>query len=578
MGEETAQAQGSASTIWLMVDHSLRAMAFADVADKLEKRGHKVEVVTMTEALGTMARDVFTGSAERVLRGLRVVLQGSPSDEDLVGAVRRDKPDVLVITNPRHTRALSVLEGLAKTSMLQVGVLPDYNLSQAWLKSGLEAFIVPHEEQAERLERATHLPGERIAIAGPAIEAGFARELDRGEIRREFGFSQSEKIVMVRAEALDVSTLEKVVFQAKLVEGQVRYIFHHNGDGTAASTLRRAASEYGLQAVMFGRVEELEKYLAMADMVLTVAHDPYMPEVAALGLPVMMVGEVQEAAEQAEFLERHHMGRLVTDVLRLGSELERFLRDDVLEKYKESSASIGLQGGSDEVADALLDLLERSKRWQATSSHTQGAPTANDQGGSKGEDGGASSPFENIGGGGGASSSSSPTSHQGNARGGYAGSSSASSSSSNAPTSTGYAGISRAEAKEQLAQLILSEREIERRLTDLQKEQERWRSRLDLARQWNEEDLASEAEGVLRGYLEEAKPLQQELDGIRNQKAKLKAAAQGGSQARGDQQAGGDADPERQNRLSQLEQRFRKMEEDRDLDDLKDRIGREFDD
>lgn len=549
---ETEGTQTQASIIWLLVDHSTRAMAFGDVADALEAAGHTVEVVTMTEALGTMARDMFTGSAERVLRGLRVAIQGG-SDEDLIGAVRRVKPDVLVVTNPRHTRALSMLEGLAKTPMLQVGVLPDYNLSQAWLKSGLEAFVVPHEELSDRLVRA-HVSGERIFIAGPAVEPGFARPLEREALRKEFGFSQKEPIVLVRAEALDVPTLEKVVFQAKLVEGSVRYVFHHNGDGTAASTLRRAASEYGLPAVMFGRVEELERYIAMADMVLTVAPDPLMPEIMALGLPVMMVGAVGDAAEQAEFLERHSMGRLVSDVLRLGSELERFLLPDVLEKYTEAARATGLPSGSREVADALLDLIVRSGDWQGehSSSHIQNLP--NDQ-----DSGSTHSAFESIGDQGGA---------------GRTGSSRDERPARDHSPETNYAGISRAEAKEQLAQLILAERDLERRLNGLEKEQERWRSRLELARQWNEEDLATEAQDILRGYLAEAKPLQQELQGIRNQKSKLKVAA-GGGQTSG---PAAPVDAARSNRLQQLEGRFRRMEENRDLDDLKDRIGREFDD
>ncbi len=557
-----SETEGTSSIIWLLVDHSTRAMAFGDVADGLEKAGHTVEVVTMTEALGTMARDMFTGSAERVLRGLRVAIQGG-SDEDLIGAVRRVKPDVLVVTNPRHTRALSLLEGLAKTPMLQVGVLPDYNLSQAWLKSGLEAFVVPHEELVDRLERA-HVPRERLFIAGPAVEPGFARKLDREAIRKEFGFSQKEPIVLVRAEALDVPTLEKVVFQAKLVEGSVRYVFHHNGDGTAASTLRRAASEYGLPAVMFGRVEELERYIAMADMVLTVASDPLMPEIVALGQPVMMVGGVEDAAEQAEFLERHGMGRLVPDVLRLGSELERFLLPDVLDKYKAAASSTGLPGGSMEVTEALLDLMTRSVDWQQehSSSHSEVPPQQNDSDESVGRHGA----FENIGSN---SSSSSVSFSSGQAR-------------DERPQGSGsrpepnYSGISRAEAKEQLAQLILAERDLERRLTALEKEQERWRSRLDLARQWNEDDLASEAQEILRGYLDEAQPLQRELEGIRNQKLKLKQAA-GGGQA-GSSAGSSPQDAARSSRLQELEGRFRRMEENRDLDDLKDRINREFDD
>ena len=561
------------STIWLMVDHSSRAEAFGAVAETLKQAGHRAEVVTMSEALGTIAREAFTGGAERVLRGLRVALQGS-SDEDLIGAVRRVKPDVMVVTSPRHTRALSLLEGLTKAPMLQIGVLPNYDLDVSWLKSGLEAFIVPHEEFAERLRREGHVPAERIAVAGPAVQPGFARELEREGLRRGFGFSQSEQLVMVRAETFEVSTLEKLVFQAKLVEGRVRYIFHHNGDGAAAGALRRAASEYGLKAVMFGHVEDLERYVAIADAVLTKPGDPMMPEIIALGRPVLLIGRAGEASAQAAFLERHRIGRVVEDVLRLGSELERFLEEESLKAHAEAAAATGLPSGSEEVGRALQDLITRSATWSEAREGGGDEPSDEAQGDGDTEGEGEGGAFETIGGARfGNHRSSGERSGRSPGRGDERDSGR---ERTDADQGESYAGISRAEAKEQLAELILAERDLERRLTELEREQERWRSRLDLARQWNEEDLAEEAEQVLRGYLEEARPLQRELDGVRRQKLKLKAAAS--HDASGAPRGASGSDPGRAERLRSVERRFRRMEESRDLDDLKDRIGRELDD
>ena len=114
---------------------------------------------------------------------------------------------------------------------------------------------------------------------------------------------------------------------------------------------------------------------------------------------------------------------------------------------------------------------------------------------------------------------------------------------------------------------------MERQLGELGKEQQRWRGRLDLAREWGEQDLASEAEGILRGYLREAEPLQQELDDVRRQKAKLKDAARGGSAAPADEPAG---DSQAGQRISNVERRFRKMEENRELDALRDKMSREL--
>lgn len=554
----TESTQESATSIkdrvvWILVDHSARAEAFATVAEALGTEGVHVEIVTITEVIGSLAKDVLTGGAERLLRGLRVAFQGRNSDEDLIGAVRRAKPDVLAITQARYVRALSLLESLSGIPSLQLGVVPDYNLDESWLRSGLHAFIVPHQEMVERLHQAGVL-AERVLVAGPAIQRGFTQQLQMEAERDTFGFSNHESILLVRADGFAIPTLEKLVFQAKLVEGKVRFLFHHNGDGSVANALRRAAGEYGLPAAMFGRVHDLERYVAASDAVILSPQDPLMAEVLAQGKPVFMIGPDDHASSQVAFLERHKMGRHVRDLLRVGSDLEAFIRPDALGKYREGAQAIGQPHGSQEVAKAIGEAIRHAEAWR--SNPNQPAPqspqnTPEQDQGTGGSTGGA---FESIGAGGGAGAGQGKKDGAGNE----------------------YSGISQAEAKEQMAQLILVERDLERRLGDLEKEQQRWRSRLDLAREWGEGDLATEAEGLLRGYLQEGRALQEEIQGVRRQKDKLKAAAQGkssSSAAGGAQVSSAD-----QSRILERERRFRKMEEDRDLGDLKDRLRREFGD
>jgi len=567
----------SADTVWLLVDHSSRAMAMAAVADELEAKGVNVEIVTITEVLGTMARSAITGGAERLLRGLRVAVQGQSGDEDLIGAVQRARPDVLAITDAKNVRALNVLERLTGIPSLQVGVLPDFNLSEMWMKSGLHAFIVPHEELSERLVRSGVDP-ERVLVAGPAVGTGFTKKLDPAALRSEFGFSESQTLLLVRSDTFSLDMLGKLVFQAKLVEGDVQFIFHHNGDSGVASSLRRAASEYGLHAIMFGRVDDLERYVALADAVIVSPEEPLMSEIIAQGTPVVMVGPAGSAAAQVAFLEDHRMGRHVPDLLRLGAELERFITPESLDAHAEQARSIGLPGGSAEVAEALLRALEHAEAWRIPAGTGQGAPTGGGDDGSSGDDAPKddrpAGPFETIGSGKGPSTTTSTSGGSGSGSGAGGG------DAGRRDDPQEFVGISRAEAKEQLAQLILAEREAERKLGEIEKEQQRWRGRLDLAREWSEEDLAEEAEGILRGYLEEARPLQQELEDVRRQKAKLKAAANGGraSSGGGAPSGSGDGRGVGAGRMAELERRFRRMEDDRALGDLKDRIDREMGD
>lgn len=513
--------------VWILVDHSAREASFHAVAEQLIAQGARAEIVTITEVIGSAARGALSGGAERLLRGLRVAVQGK-SDEDFLGAVRRVRPDILAVTDARFVRALGLVETLTGIGALQVAVLPDYNLSADWLKSSVQGFVVPHESFRKRL-LAAGIDSDRVIVAGPPIQDAFSRELNRAEIRASFNFKDDEHIVLVRADGIEAAWLEKVVFQATLVESNVRFVFHHNGDGSTASTLRRAAQQYGLRALMFGHVNDLERYVSAADMVIASPREPLIAEIIALDRPVLFVGQDGGATDQIEFLVGHHVARHVSDLLRLGTEVDSFLKPDALNAAREAAAALSQTLGSKQVADALMTANARRERWMqplSPATPKEDAPDPQDE----------SSPFEEIG------------------------------TKSTKKDTTDYSGVTMAEARDQLARLILEEREIERQLDETTKQQERWRSRLNLAREWNEADLAAEAETLLRGYITDAERLANELNGIRKQKLKLKVAAHGTDASA---EAGSDVDPD-------VETRFRKMEADSDLKGLKDRIRREL--
>lgn len=514
--------------VWILVDHSAREAAYKEVAQLLESDGATVEIVTITEVLGSAARGAIAGGAERLLRGLRVAVQGR-TDEDFLGAMRRARPDLLVITDARYARPLGLVETLTGINALQVGVVSDFQFGAEWLRSPFKGFVVPNQEFKTQLER-NGVAGERVIVAGPAVESRFSNAVDREAVRKELKLGD-QSVVLVRADTLETATLEKLVFQATLVEKKVRFVFHHQGDSAAAGTLRRAAAQYGLRALMFGKVPDLERYFAAADLVVAHPKEVFIPEIIAQDRPLLLVGDETGAPEQIEFLVRHGAARHVNDLLKLGAVLDDLIETG-LQSAQEASDNLSGTSGAADVAEALKVALANREAWKtAAATHQEPAPE---------DEQNESSPFEEIGGGGAQSST----------------------------TSAEYSGLSMAQARDQLANLIMQERDVERRLDEVQKQQERWRGRLNLAREWNEVDLADEAQGILRGYMAEAETIAKELEAIRRQKDKLKAAANPGA-----------AESKRETddpRVSDVEKRFRKMESESELEGLKDRIRREF--
>lgn len=568
--ERRSEDEGpEAPLVWFLVGFGERRRAVDDIATRLNDQGLRTRVVTITEVLGSAAREAVAGGAERVLRGLRVAFpEAEGREEDFLAAIRREQPDLLVVTSPRYVRPLSLLESMSGIRSLQVALPLGFGLDRSWENGTIDAFVCADERIMESLESAGWTP-PCLFQAGPPLDPGFdeARALDRASVRQDFGFGGDEKVVLVRAESFDATTLDRFVFQATLVEGDVRFIFHHNGDGAAASALRRSADKHGLPAAMFGRVDDLERYVVAADAVVSPPGEPTLPDVVAAGTPMVVVGEHPGGDGGVEVLADAFAALHIPDVLRVGSELEDFLEDASLSERRETIREASWKPDNAEVVQAIREILERSEEIRAAGARPTGSTSPQAEGPSDATESKKSGPFETIGG-------DEPT-----------GASEASDRTQRRlPSGEGGTrrGLSRVEAKDQLAELILVERDLERQLSDLQREEDRWRNRLDLARDWGEDELAEEAESVLRGYLDDIAEVQEDLEDVRRQKTKLKKAARRGQEGG----SGGDGEPgveagetsERRERRSELEDRFSEMEIDRDLDRLRDKMNDELGD
>jgi len=554
----TSEPSSGGQLVWFLVDRSEPQGGIEEVARAVESAGHRTEVVTITEVIGSAAREAVAGGAERILRGLRVGWRGEAGEEDFLRAIRRAGPDLLVVTSPRYTRPLSLLQSLTGSSTAQIGVPLNFELGPGWFDGSLDAFVVPDDRSRERVEEAGYDP-ERIFEAGPPIEPGFGGEIDREEVRRELEFG-GETVVLVRAESFDATALDRIVFQATLVDGDVRFLFHHNGDGAVARALRRSADQHGLPAAMFGRVPDLERYVAASDLVIASPAEPDLPEVVARRRPIVLVGPAGRHARQVEVLHGEYGAVHLEDVLRLGSELEEVL-DERRQELEEACAETRLAPGNAGIAEMIQKALGELADWSLERPAAPGGSPTDGAGG--GEEPEPTGPFETIGTG---EDRESPRDSEPIGR--------------LAPAdSSRRASLSRAEAKDQLAELILNERELERRLTEIEREQERWRNRLDLAREWGEEELAEEAEGILKEYIDDASTVKEELEDVRHQKQKLKRAAKGDRTSGVDSEeatrTGPNGDPDR---AAEIEERFEEMELDRDLEDLRDQIEGELGD
>ncbi len=430
----------------------------------------------------------------------------------LEAALQRGRPDMIVVTSPRTLKVLDLVSRAAGGEALLVALLPDYNLGKAWLKGAVHAFVIPHEGLRGPLQEAGVDP-VRVFVGGPAIPRAYAEAHDPKAIRGDLGLDTAQgPVALILGAAISAANLDELILQLSLVDRPWQPIFHVGGNAEAAEQLRRSARAHGLPARMLGEVANLHDFVAAADLVLTHPADGLVTCALALDKPLLLVGDPGPVTTQCDFLVSQGAALHVVDVLRLSAEAEFALSPDRLGAMAEASARVGRRTGTQEVVDALGLIVERRQQ-------IEGPPS---DPGQQAEGPRFKGPFEMIG---------APPSQPRPARPVVSAPTSGGAPSTPlqaAPATSSASPLSAAQAKDQLAALIMEERELERTLEEARREQTRWHQRLELARQWNEQDLAREAERVLQRAIGEAERASAQLEQVRVQKEKLKARVRGG--------------------------------------------------
>ncbi|MEL6182754.1 MAG: hypothetical protein AAFS10_27605, partial [Myxococcota bacterium] len=376
------------SRIWLIADG--RQDALVRVRELLEERGAAVELLDLSDAFERIVRN----QGEALLDNLRGLLtrvrqqadafatadldpepsdggaspEGDPPkpapdasqpqdeekdlDQRLGAALRRGRPDVIVVTSPRYLRGLDLLTRFSGGNALRVGLLTDYNLSGAWLKAALNAYIIPDA----RLRRPLVDEGidvSRLLVAGPPVPRAYETAPDADALRASFGLAEPEAgtTVMVFCDEFDSAQLDKLVFQMSLVERPMTPIFYTGDDPSRAEALRRAAQRHGLLARRLGAVPNLQDFIAAAHLVVAPPTSQRIVHILALDRPLLLAGSAGDVANQTDFLLDQGCAWHTADILRLGADLEVALGAERLGALTEAAGHVGRVTGSVEVAD-----------------------------------------------------------------------------------------------------------------------------------------------------------------------------------------------------------------------------------
>jgi UDP-N-acetylglucosamine:LPS N-acetylglucosamine transferase len=494
---------------------------------------HRLEVVQVDLPDALAVPRVVTRVAGRIAGRLEAAVVASLGWPEVASRLDRLRPRVVVAMDPVAAAAADTWRGKGLLRAPLLGVVPGLWFDPAWARTAVDRLSVADETQAEKaLELG--LPAECLVPCGIMVCGGFSSiaESEKERLRERFDLPADRPLVLVVTDGLDPDALTGALFQLSMVADRAALLFDVAQDDDAADLLRRRSGLYGVQARMFGKVEEAGELWAAADLVVARPHLYVEQRVVANRLPLVSLLPADERERQvASIFRERGVGRVVEHLSTLAAEVEMMLAPPTLESARQTLVRISKRRASEEVARLVAQVhaqseeilaearhrLAREKPWPAKSDAAAAKSDAADEK-ARAEKPLRRGPLEFIGG---------------------------------APKQTAGPGEEHLAGASTLADLEAAETEAGRQVLEHQDEAGRWQGRAQLAEERGEKDLRVEAERMADRHRTAMHRALDELAHLARRRTAL-----GGKEGH-----------------DRLEHTFRRLEVEQALNDLKRKMG-----
>lgn len=278
-----------------------------------------------------------------------------------VRLIRELGPDLVVCTHFLPSEILGRLRRKGRLSCPVALIVTDLDCHAMWLSEGVDQYFVALEETAEHLRRVG-VPAERVHVVGIPIDPVFAEPVDKIEARRMLGLEEDWTTILVAmggfgvgpAEFILANLLERLQHRAQIVAvcGKNRRL----QEKLEALVPKQDAQRVRLRVI--GYTQEMDRYMAAADVMVGKAGGLSISEALARQLPMCIVNPVlgQEERNADHLLEAGAAIRC-NNLPALAWKLDRLLDDpERLEAMRRAAQRLARPRAALDIVQRLVEL------------------------------------------------------------------------------------------------------------------------------------------------------------------------------------------------------------------------------
>jgi len=223
--------------------------------------------------------------------------------QPMIRMLKRVQPDLCVATHFLPGEILAWLIAKKKLTAKNAIVVTDYDVHAMWLCRTVERYYVAIQEAAEYLV-AIGVPRENLRVTGIPVDPIFEERLDRAEVRRKFGLEANAPVLMLAAGGYGVGPVERLVRELLALRKPWQIVAIAGKSEKLKKALDEVSKEAGAlpgggkRLTTVGFTQEMDRYMAAADLLVGKAGGLTTSEALARVLPMVLVEPIPGQEER----------------------------------------------------------------------------------------------------------------------------------------------------------------------------------------------------------------------------------------------------------------------------------------
>lgn len=284
----------------------------------------------------------------------RVILKKSK----FVEFIKDFNPDFIISTNPLPMQLVSLTKEKNIIDIPSANVCTDYGFYSLWHNKDVNYYFVANEEIKKALIKYG-VGADEIQVTGIPTAMKFCVRADKKKIKEELNFDLAKPILLIVGGRIFYRNLVKIIRGVQEKDSNLQFIVVAGRDKVLHEKLVESSIAKDPAVRVFGFIDNLEDYMAVANLILTKAGGLTVSECLVKNLPMVFSDvipgqeedNVSYAAKRGVGVKAEGAKKAVDTISRL------FLRQEKLTAMKENCKKIAKPNAAKDLVDFVVSKI-----------------------------------------------------------------------------------------------------------------------------------------------------------------------------------------------------------------------------